>query len=61
MLLLIKDDVIIVLSEICKILYYEKNGEHMRLLTFVINSNYREKGYGALLLKESDGFSKSLE
>ncbi len=26
----------------------------MRLLAFVINSNYREEGYGTLLLKESE-------
>ena len=53
LLLLIKDDVIIGLSGMCKMMFYEKNGEYMRLLTFVINSNYREKGYGTLLLKES--------
>ena len=53
LLLLIKDDVIIGLSGMCKMLFYEKNGEYMRLLAFVINSNYREKGYGTLLLKES--------
>lgn len=54
LLLLIKDDVIIGLSEMCKMLFYEKNGEYMRLLAFVINSNYREKGYGTILLKESE-------
>ena len=54
LLLLIKDDVIIGLSGMCKMLFYEKNGEYMRLLAFVINSNYREKGYGTLLLKESE-------
>lgn len=35
-------------------MFYEKNGEYMRLLAFVINSNYRENGYGTLLLKESE-------
>lgn len=54
LLFLIKDDVIIGLSGMCKMLFYEKNGEYMRLLAFVINSNYREKGYGTLLLKESE-------
>ncbi|MFQ3838380.1 GNAT family N-acetyltransferase [Staphylococcus pseudoxylosus] len=54
LLLLIKDDVIIGLSGMCKMIFYEKNGEYMRLLAFVINSNYREKGYGRLLLKESE-------
>lgn len=54
LLLLIKDDVIIGLSGMCKMMFYEKNGEYMRLLAFVINSNYREKGYGTLLLKESE-------
>ena len=54
LLLLIKDEVIIGLSGMCKMMFYEKNGEYMRLLAFVINSNYREKGYGTLLLKESE-------
>lgn len=54
LLLLIKDDVIIGLSGMCKMMFYEKNGEYIRLLAFVINSNYREKGYGTLLLKESE-------
>ncbi|WP_210133723.1 GNAT family N-acetyltransferase [Staphylococcus sp. GDY8P131P] len=54
LLLLIKNDVIIGLSGMCKMMFYEKNGEYIRLLAFVINSNYREKGYGTLLLKESE-------
>ncbi|PTI38899.1 GNAT family N-acetyltransferase [Staphylococcus succinus] len=54
LLLLIKGDVIIGLSGMCKMMFYEKNGEYMRLLAFVINSNYREKGYGTILLKESE-------
>ncbi|MDH9161346.1 GNAT family N-acetyltransferase [Staphylococcus succinus] len=54
LLLLIKDDVIIGLSGMCNMLFYEKNGEYMRLLAFVINSNYRGKGYGTILLKESE-------
>lgn len=54
LLLLVKDDVIIGLSGMCKMMFYEKNGEYMRILAFVINSNYREKGYGTLLLKESE-------
>ena len=54
LLLLIKDDVIIGMSGMCKMLLYEKNGEYMRVLAFVINSNYRGKGYGKLLLKESE-------
>ncbi|PNZ57586.1 GNAT family N-acetyltransferase, partial [Staphylococcus casei] len=41
-------------SGMCKMMFYEKKGEYMRLLAFVINSNYREKGYGTILLKESE-------
>lgn len=54
LLLLIKDDVIIGLSGMCKMLFYENDGEYMRLLAFVINSNYRGSGYGSFLLKESE-------
>ena len=60
LLLLIKDEVIIGLSGMCKMMFYEKNGEYMRLLAFVINSNYREKGYGTLLLKESEMLATKL-
>ncbi|MEB6297579.1 GNAT family N-acetyltransferase [Staphylococcus xylosus] len=60
LLLLIKDDVIIGLSGMCKMMFYEKNGEYMRLLAFVINSNYRGKGYGRLLLKESEMLATQL-
>ncbi|MGJ5718884.1 GNAT family N-acetyltransferase [Staphylococcus equorum] len=60
LLLLIKNDVIIGLSGMCKMLFYEKDGEYMRLLAFVINSNYREEGYGTLLLKESETLATQL-
>lgn len=60
LLLLIKDDVIIGLSGMCKMMFYEKNGEYMRLLAFVINSNYREKGYGTILLKGSEMLATQL-
>ncbi|CAM3961268.1 GNAT family N-acetyltransferase [Staphylococcus xylosus] len=60
LLLLIKDDVIIGLSGLCKMMFYEKKGEYMRLLAFVINSNYRGKGYGRLLLKESEMLATQL-
>ena len=60
LLLLVKDDVIIGLSGMCKMMFYEKNGEYMRLLAFVINSNYREKGYGTILLKGSEMLATQL-
>ncbi|NWK84562.1 GNAT family N-acetyltransferase [Staphylococcus sp. GSSP0090] len=60
LLLLVKGDVIIGLSGMCKMMFYEKNGEYMRLLAFVINSNYRGKGYGTLLLKESEMLATQL-
>ena len=60
LLLLIKDDVIIGLSGMCKMMFYEKNGEYMRLLAFVINSNYREKGYGTILLNDSEMLATQL-
>lgn len=60
LLLLVKDDVIIGLSGMCKMLFYEKNGEYMRLLAFVINSKYRGKGYGTHLLNESEMLATQL-
>lgn len=60
LLLLVKDDVIIGLSRMCKMMFYEKNGEYMRVLAFVINTDHREKGYGRLLLKESEMLATQL-
>lgn len=60
LLLLVKDNVIIGLSGMCKMMFYEKNGEYMRLLAFVINSNYREKGYGTILLNDSEMLATQL-
>lgn len=60
LLLLIKDDVIIGLSGMCKMMFYEKNDEYMRILAFVINSNCRGKGYGTILLKESEMLATQL-
>ncbi|MCE5090997.1 GNAT family N-acetyltransferase [Staphylococcus devriesei] len=60
LLLLIKDNKIIGLSGMCKMLFYERNGKYMRVLAFVINSNYRGLGFGNKLLRESENFSKQL-
>ncbi len=60
LLLLIKDDQIIGLSGMCKMMFYEKNDEYMRLLAFVINSSYRRNGYGKILLKKSEALSIEL-
>ncbi|MEB7780790.1 GNAT family N-acetyltransferase [Mammaliicoccus fleurettii] len=60
LLLLIKDDVIIGLSGMCKMLFYEKDGEYMRILAFVINSKYRDKGCGSHLLKVSEMLATQL-
>lgn len=40
LLLLVKDDVIIGVSGMCKMMFYEKNGEYMRVLAFVINTDH---------------------
>lgn len=60
MLLLIKDNEIIGLSGMCKMLFYEYSGQYMRILAFVINSNSKRKGYGSLLLNESEKLALQL-
>ncbi|WP_323703008.1 GNAT family N-acetyltransferase [Mammaliicoccus sp. Dog046] len=60
LLLLIKDDVLIGMSGMCKMLFYEKNDEYMRILAFVINSKYRGQGYGTMLLNESEKLATQL-
>lgn len=44
----------------CKMLFFERNGEYMKILAFVINSNYRQRGYGSFLLKESVSLARTL-
>ncbi|MBU6963798.1 GNAT family N-acetyltransferase [Staphylococcus aureus] len=60
LLLLIKENKIIGLSGMCKMMFYEKNAEYMRVLAFVIHSEFRKKGYGKRLLADSEEFSKRL-
>ncbi|WP_271397627.1 GNAT family N-acetyltransferase [Salinicoccus roseus] len=59
-LLLIKDEVIIGFSGMCRMLFYEKDGNYMRILAFVINPNHRGNGLGSLLLKESEKLADKL-
>lgn len=56
LLLLIKENKIIGLSGMCKMMFYEKNAEYMRILAFVIHSEFRKKGYGKRLLADSEEF-----
>ncbi|WP_436857598.1 GNAT family N-acetyltransferase [Mammaliicoccus sciuri] len=60
MLLLIENEKIIGFSGMCKMMFYEKSGEYMRILAFVINSNFRNNGLGSLLLKESERLANKL-
>ncbi|CRV27545.1 GNAT family N-acetyltransferase [Staphylococcus cohnii] len=60
LLLLIKDGVVIGLSGMCKMMFYEKNEEYMRILAFVINTDFREKGYGTFLLNKSEMLATQL-
>ncbi|MBE5673329.1 GNAT family N-acetyltransferase [Staphylococcus sp. SS35] len=59
-LLLIKGNKIIGLSGMCKMMFYEKNGEYMRILAFVIHSDFRKQGYGKKLLADSEKLSEQL-
>lgn len=60
MLLLLKNDKIIGFSGMCKMSFYEKDGEYMRILAFVINSNFRKRGYGKKLLADSEKLARKL-
>lgn len=61
MLLLIneKGD-IIGFSGMCRMMNFEKPGQYLRILAFVINSNYRKQGNGKLLLNESEQLANKL-
>lgn len=61
MLLLRERGRIIGLSGMCKMMFYEKEGFYMRILAFVIGSEYRNNGNGKRLLEASIKFAKSLD
>ena len=60
MLLLFEDEKIIGFSGMCKMMFYENGGDYMRILAFVVNSNFRGNGLGSLLLKESERLADKL-
>lgn len=60
MLLLLKNDKIIGFSGMCKMSFYEKDGEYMRILAFVIHSDFRKRGYGKKLLADSEKLARKL-
>lgn len=60
MVLLFEDEKIIGFSGLCKMMFYENSGEYMRILAFVINSNFRNNGLGSLLLNESERLADKL-
>ncbi|WP_461102425.1 GNAT family N-acetyltransferase, partial [Staphylococcus aureus] len=59
-LLLIEDEIIIGFSGMCRMMFYENDGNYMRILSFVVNSNFRGNGFGSLLLKESEKLAGKL-
>ncbi|MFC6401193.1 GNAT family N-acetyltransferase [Mammaliicoccus sciuri] len=60
MMLLFEDEKIIGFSGMCKMMFYENNGDYMRILAFVINSNFRQYGLGSFLLNESEKMAEKL-
>lgn len=60
LLFLIKENKIIGLSGMCKMMFYEKNVEYMRIFVFVIYFEFRKKGYGKRLLVDFEEFFKWL-
>ena len=44
----------------CRMMFYENDGNYMRILSFVVNSNFRGNGFGSLLLKESEKLADKL-
>ncbi|GAB3059088.1 GNAT family N-acetyltransferase [Salinicoccus sesuvii] len=57
-LLLIKEDEIVGFSGLCKMMFYEKEDHYMRILAFVIKSEYQNQGLGRILLRESEELAK---
>ncbi|UXR73338.1 GNAT family N-acetyltransferase [Staphylococcus sp. IVB6238] len=60
LLLLLENGKIIGFSGMCKMMFYEKNGEYMRILAFVIHSDFRKQGYGKNLLVDFEKLARKL-
>lgn len=51
---------IIGFSGMCLMMNFEKTGDYLRILAFVVNNNYRGQGLGTYLLKEVENFANKL-
>ncbi|KAA1037588.1 GNAT family N-acetyltransferase [Macrococcus equipercicus] len=43
----------------CRMMFFERDGNYMRILAFIIDSEYRNKGIGSRLLIEAEKFSQT--
>ncbi|WP_455674965.1 N-acetyltransferase family protein [Pradoshia sp.] len=52
------DEKVVGMAGLCKGLFYEFNGLYVRIVAFVVDSNYRRRGIGEKLLVETERWSK---
>lgn len=52
------DGKIIGMAGLCTGLFYEYDGTYVRIVTFVVDTNYRRKGIGKKLLQEAESWAK---
>ncbi|ULG74543.1 GNAT family N-acetyltransferase [Macrococcus brunensis] len=57
LLVLENDHQIIGFCGMCKMMFFEHEGYYMRILAFVIDSDYRKHGYGSKLLRDAENFA----
>ncbi|MGB3261281.1 GNAT family N-acetyltransferase [Paenisporosarcina sp.] len=49
------------MAGLCTNLFYEYDGSYVRIVSFVVDSNYRRKGIGEKLIKQVENWAKEQE
>ncbi len=52
------DGKVVGLAGLCTGLFYEFDGSYVRIVAFVVDSNYRRKGIGKKLIQEAENWSR---
>ncbi|MGM7701899.1 GNAT family N-acetyltransferase [Pseudalkalibacillus sp. Hm43] len=52
------EDHLVGMAGLCTNLFYEYDGSYVRIVAFVVDSNYRRKGIGKKLMKEIESWAR---
>lgn len=52
------DGKVVGMAGLCTSLFYEYDGSYVRIVAFVVDTNYRKKGIGKNLIKEAESWAR---